>query len=252
MIRGLYTAVSGMISLEAKQASITSNLANINTTAYKAEELNLKSFDEVMLQNKDNKYKEKQDIGGISFGVRLDGTTLRDGQGILKATDNTTDFAIDGEGYFVVNRNGEDFYSRDGKFRVTTSGYLVNISGDSVMGENLSTGNIEPIFVGNDNFVMNNQNELSVNGAAPQYKIATATFDESLPKYGDNLYKGENPNMDSRVYLAQGNLEQSNVNLVDEMANMISVMRAFETNQKMVQTMDETLGKAANEIGSVR
>ncbi|MGL5574142.1 MAG: flagellar hook-basal body complex protein [Sarcina sp.] len=252
MIRGLYTAVSGMVSLEAKQASITSNLANINTTGYKAEEINLKSFDEVMLQNRDNKHNEKRDIGGISLGVELDGTYLRDNQGIFKITDNTTDFAIDGDGYFVVNRDGENFYSRDGKFRVTTSGYLVNISGDSVMGKNLSTGNIEPIYVGNDNFVMNNQNELSVNGELPRYKIATATFSEPIPKYGDNLYKGENPNMNSTVYIAQGTLEQSNVNLVDEMANMISIMRAFETNQKVVQTMDDILGKAANEIGSVR
>lgn len=252
MIRGLYTAVSGMVTLEAKQSAITSNLANINTNGYRSEEVNLKSFEEVMIQNKDNKLGKKQNIGSLSFGSKIDGTYIRENQGILKVTDNTTDFAIDGDGYFVVNRNGENFYSRDGKMRVTTAGYLVNSSGDNIMGKNLQTGVLEPIYVGSDNFVMNGQNELSVGGDAPRYSIATATFDKPIQKYGDNLYKADNPNLDRRVYLAQGSLEQSNVNLVDEMANMISVMRAFETNQKVIQTIDDTLGKAASEIGAVR
>lgn len=252
MIRGLYTAVSGMISLEAKQGVVTSNLANINTIGYKAEELNLKSFDEVMLQNRDNKSNTAKEIGTMSFGVEIDGTSLRDEQGIFKVTDKTTDFAIDGPGYFVVRRGNEDFYTREGSFRVSGSGHLVTSSGDSVMGRNKNTGNIEPIYVGTDNFIMNGQNELSVGGGAPLYELATAKFDGQIKKVGDNLYSGENPDLNSKVYVAQGTLEQSNVNLVDEMVNMMSVMRAFETNQKIVQSMDETLGKAANEIGSVR
>ncbi|MGL4739315.1 MAG: flagellar hook-basal body complex protein [Sarcina sp.] len=252
MIRGLYTAVSGMISLEAKQSAVTNNMANINTNGYRTEEVNLKSFDEVMIQNKDNNLGKKEKIGSLSLGVEIDGTSLREEQGVLKITDRTTDFAIDGEGYFVVNRNGENFYTRDGKFRVTTSGYLVNSSGDSVIGKNIATGALEPIFVGNDDFIMNKNNEISVKGNLPVYEIATAKFDEKLPKYGDNLYKGTNPSFESVVYVAQGNLEQSNVSIVNEMTNMISVMRAFETNQKIVQTMDDILGKAANEIGTVR
>lgn len=252
MIRGLYTAVSGMVTLEAKQAAITSNLANINTNAYKSEEVMIKSFDEVMFQNKDNKNNRKNSIGEISLGASIDGTYERNKQGIFNVTDNTTDFAIDGEGYFVVNRNGENFYTRDGKFRVTVNGYLVNSSGDSVMGRNISTGNIEPIFVGSDNFIMNSNNELSINGQKPLYKLQTAKLSADVSKHGQGLYKAGEVDFDSRVYVAQGSLEQSNVNLVDEMANMLSTMRAFETNQKVVQTMDETLGKAASEIGAVR
>ncbi|WP_297517570.1 flagellar hook-basal body complex protein [uncultured Clostridium sp.] len=241
MIRGLYTAVSGMVTLEAKQASITNNLANINTTGYKAEELILKSFDEVMLQNKDNKQNQKRDIGGISLGVEIDGTYKRKDQGIMSTTDNTTDFAIDGEGYFVFEGMNEYNYSRNGNFKVGTNGYMFNSNGQRVMGENIRTGEFEPIFVGNDDFRMNTNNEISVNGKPAEYRILTAKFDED-----------KQPNFDERVYIAQGNTEKSNVNLVDEMANMIGVMRAFETNQKIVQTMDEVLGKAANEIGAVR
>ncbi len=122
------------------------------------------------------------------------------------------------------------------------------------MGINKRTNNLEPIYVGTDNFIMNDRNELSVNGAEPVYKFATATFDrdEDISKIGENLYSSQNLNLNSVVYIAQGALEESNVNLVDEMVNMLSVMRAFETNQKIVQSIDETLGKAANEIGSVR
>lgn len=252
MIRGLYTAVSGMISLEAKQGVVTSNLANINTNGYKGEELNLKSFDEVMLQNRDNKAKKAKEIGSMSFGVEIDGTSLRDGQGVFKVTDKTTDFAIDGPGYFVVRRGNENLYTRDGNFRVSMGGYLVTSSGDSVMGKNLNTGNLEPVYVGKDNFIMNSQNQISVEGANPTYQLATAKFNGEIEKLGDNLYNGQNPDLDAKVYVAQGTIEQSNINLVDEMVNMMSVMRAFETNQKIVQSMDETLGKAANEIGSVR
>ena len=254
MIRGLYTAVSGMISLEAKQSSITSNLANINTNGYKAEEVNLKSFNEVMIQNRDNKNNVTEGIGTLSLGVQIDGTSIRKEQGILKATDKTTDFAIDGEGYFIVNGGNENYYTKNGSFRVSTNGYLVNSSGLNVMGINKRTNNLEPIYVGTDNFVMNDRNELSVNGEEAVYKIATATFDkdEDISKIGENLYSSQNPNLNSVVYIAQGALEESNVNLVDEMVNMLSVMRAFETNQKIVQSIDETLGKAANEIGSVR
>lgn len=254
MIRGLYTAVSGMISLEAKQSSITNNLANINTNGYKAEEVNLKSFDEVMIQNKDNKNNVTKGIGTLSLGVQIDGTSIRKEQGVLKATDKTTDFAIDGEGYFIVNRGNENYYTKNGSFRVSADGYLVNSSGFNVMGINKNNDELEPIYVGTDNFVMNDRNEISVNGEEPVYKIATATFneDEDISKIGENLYSSQNPNLNAVVYIAQGALEESNVNLVDEMVNMLSVMRAFETNQKIVQSIDETLGKAANEIGSVR
>nr|WP_274600983.1 flagellar basal body rod C-terminal domain-containing protein [Clostridium yunnanense] len=76
---------------------------------------------------------------------------------------------------------------------------------------------------------------------------------KSLKKLGDNLYESDAaPNYNGQVYVKQKTLEKSNVNIVNEMVNMMTVMRSFETTQKVVQTMDETLSKAANEIGSVR
>ncbi|MNI40598.1 Flagellar basal-body rod protein FlgG [compost metagenome] len=92
-----------------------------------------------------------------------------------------------------------------------------------------------------------------INGVST-YKFATADFEDynSLKKVGDNLYEGQNPNYGGEVSVQQGVLEKSNVNIINEMVNMMTVMRSFETNQKVVQTLDETLGKAASEIGAVR
>nr|WP_052447326.1 flagellar basal body rod C-terminal domain-containing protein [Clostridium polynesiense] len=120
------------------------------------------------------------------------------------------------------------------------------------MGRNSPGGNIEPIHVGNGTIKSDSNNNIFVNGRL-SYSFNTADFQDynSLRKIGDNLYQGENP-VNANVNVKQGFIEKSNVNVVNEMINMMTVMRHFETNQKMVQIIDETLNKAANEVGSVR
>lgn len=260
MIRGLYTAVSGLITLENKQATIVNNITNANTTGYKGDTLSVKSFDEVMLQNKDKVVNGKnvtQKLGTLSLGSKIDTIDTSFTQGQLKGTDKETDFAIEGRGFFVIRKNGdttnENVYTRDGSFKVGNNGYLMTTNGDSVLGMNKNTGNLEPIFVGNSKLLLDADNNLYINNNS-QYTLATADFEDygDLKKIGDNYYKGENPIYNSEVYISQGALENSNVSISNEMVNMITTMRAFETNQKLVQTIDGTLEKAANEIGTVR
>lgn len=257
MIRGLYTAVNAMVTLEAKQDVITSNMANANTNGYKSEDLKVKKFQDVLIQNKDKVVagqNVKNTIGSLSLGATIDGTDVKFTQGDLTSTDKDTDMAIDGRGFFSVKRGNNTYFTRDGQFRVNTAGYLVTSEGDSVLGRNIKTGATEPINVGNGSFNVDNSNNVIVNGA-PQYKIQTADFNDykNLKKLGDNLYEAsEAPNYNAQVSVKQKTLEKSNVNIVNEMVNMMTVMRSFETTQKVVQTMDETLSKAANEIGSVR
>lgn len=257
MIRGLYTAVNAMVTLEAKQDVITSNMANANTNGYKSEDLKVKKFQDVLIQNKDKVVagqNVKNTIGSLSLGATIDGTDVKFTQGDLSSTDKDTDMAIDGRGFFSVKRGNNTYFTRDGQFRVNTAGYLVTSEGDSVLGRNIKTGATEPINAGNGSFNVDNSNNVIVNGA-PQYKIQTADFNDykNLKKLGDNLYEAsENPNYNAQVSVKQKTLEKSNVNIVNEMVNMMTVMRSFETTQKVVQTMDETLSKAANEIGSVR
>jgi len=246
MIRGLYTAVSGMISQEAKQDVVTNNLANVNTVGFKVDNLATKSFEEVLLSNRDkivNGRNVKVNIGTINFGSKIDEVATNFTQGTLDKTDKKTDFAINGRGFFVLERNNgvnaERYYTRDGHFHVNSQGFLVNDSGDSVIGINAESGVEEPINV--------NVNSLD------QFNMMLVDFEDynSLTKIGDNLYRGEGQQIAANGDIKQYHLEKSNVNVTREMIEMMTVMRTFETNQKIIQSLDETLGKAANEIGRV-
>lgn len=256
MIRSLYTAVSGLITQEAKQEVITSNLSNANTIGYKGYNLATKKFDDVMIQNYDKKVlgkNVKNEIGSLSFGSKIDETATYFSQGIFQETDRETDFAIEGNGFFTVNKNGTDYFTRDGHFQVDLQGYLVNDSGDRVQGKNASTGAVEPINVGSGKISTDSKGGLYVNGSKTyDFQIADFGDYKSLTRMGENLYKGSNPTYDNNVFIKQKTLEKSNVNVMNEMVNMMTVMRQFETNQKMVQMVDESLGKAANELGTVR
>lgn len=246
MIRGLYTAVSGMITQEAKQDVVTNNLANVNTVGFKVDNLGVKSFNEVLLSNRDkivNGKNVKVNLGTINFGSKIDEVATSFNQGTLDKTDKETDFAINGRGFFVVERsngiNTERYYTRDGHFHVNSQGFLVNDSGDNVIGINTSTGQEGPINI--------NVNKLD------QFNMMLVDFEDynSLTKIGDNIYSGEGQQIAANGEIKQYSLEKSNVNITREMIEMMTVMRTFETNQKIIQSLDETLGKAANEIGRV-
>lgn len=259
MIRSLYTAISGMITQEAKQDVITNNLANATTVGFKGDNLAVKKFDDVLLQNYDKIVGGKNVrnvIGSISLGSKIDAVNTDFTQGNIESTDKTTDFAIDGRGFFSVQRNnGVDngqYYTRDGHFHVNINGILVNDSGDTVLGRNLQNNSLGPINVGSGELKCDTSGNISINNT-PMYKLYTVDFNDynTLKKVGDNLYQGTNPTENAAV-VRQKSLEKSNINVMNEMVDMMTTMRTFETNQKIVQALDETLSKAANEIGSVR
>ena len=256
MIRGLYTSVSSMITLEQKQSVTTNNIANINTYGYKNEKLLSKSFDEVKLQNNDN-YKngipQKTELGGLSFGVSIDETVTDFSQGILKETNKKTDMGIQGSGFFPVRSSeGNTYYTRDGSFRVDNQGNLITNTGYYVLGSNINTGNVEPINIGQGSISVHN-NVISVDGVN-KYTFNIVDFDDysSLKKQGDNIYSGENGRAIENTFVKQGFIETSNIDIMSELTNMITITREYEANQKVIQTIDSTLQKIANEIGAIR
>ncbi|HSQ87861.1 flagellar hook-basal body complex protein [Romboutsia sp.] len=257
MLRGIYTSVSSMLTLQARQSVITNNLANINTFGYKEETLVSKNFDEVTLSNNDNYINgasNKQILGSLSFGVSIDDTVTSYEQGTHISTENNSDFALDGNGFFQVqDTNGKTFFTRDGSFKVNSQGYLVTNAGHNVMGLNKTTGNIEPINIGNDKIHVTPNNNISVNGIE-KYSFNIVDFDDydTLKKVGDNLYSGENPTQANKFYIKQGYLETSNVDYINTTALLMETVKEFEANQKVIQTIDSTLSKIANEIGTVR
>lgn len=259
MIRGLYTAVSGMITQEAKQDVITNNLSNSTTVGFKKDNLAIRRFDDVLLENYDKVVGGKNvrnEIGTLSPGSKVDSVNTDFTQGMIQDTGKPTDFAIDGKGFFTVQRNdginNGQYYTRDGHFHVNMKGILVNDSGDTVVGRNLATNQLEPINVGAGKLTSDVYGNISIDGNK-MYKLYTVDFNDynSIKKMGDNLYQGNNA-VENNAVVRQNSLEKSNVNVINEMTDMITTMRSFETSQKIVQSLDETLGKAVNEVGSVR
>ncbi len=108
MIRGLYTAVTGLITGEAKQSIVTNNIANANTIGFKSDNLSIKKFDDVLIQNYDkivNGENTKNTIGSLSMGSKIDDLNTYFTQGVIQTTDKPTDFAIEGSGFFTVQRD---------------------------------------------------------------------------------------------------------------------------------------------------
>lgn len=255
MIRSLYTAVSGMITQEAKQDVISNNLANANTVGFKQDNLSVSRFDDVLIQNFDKQQggKNVQNIiGKLSLGSKIDGVNTDFTEGSIEDTGKPTDFAIDGRGFFTLSNNGNTYYSRDGHFHVDSRGYLTNDSGYSVMAKNSKTSSIEPLYVGNAQISSDTNGNISLDGKSA-YKLETVDFADysALHKSGDNLYTGTNAT-EANVIVSPNSLEHSNVNLISTMIDMLTTMRSFETNQKVIQSIDETLGKAVNEVGAVK
>ena len=253
MIRGLYTAISGMITGEAKQGVITNNLANANTNGFKCDNLAVKNFGDVMLYNYDkvvgNK-NYKNNIGEISKGSAIDTVDTHFTQGILQQTKRDKDFAIEGRGFFTVNRNGKEYYTRDGHFNVNLDGYLTSDNGDLVQGFDLYTGRRGPVKVDAGDIACTPNGNIRVNGVE-KYKLDVKDFQNynTLKKVGDNLYEGNGAREAVNYNVRNRTIEKSNVNIIKETIDMMNNSKAFESNQKVVQTIDETLGKAVNEIG---
>ena len=249
MVKGLYTAHTGMVNEMKRLDVLANNLAN---------EMSFR------LKDSSNAYMPKK-LGGITYGVHLGQVYTDYSTGSFKVTDNTTDFAIDGNGFFAIaftdkQGNTSVKYTRDGSFTVNTEGYLVTKDGDYVLN---ATGamNGDP---SRNNFIQVDPNAtVTVNkmGYVIQNDQVVGTLGvvdvdnyDYLEKYGENMYNlldgGNRIATDAKV--EQGVLETSNVNVVNEMVNMITIQRAYEANQKVITSIDSTLDRAVNNVGRVQ
>ena len=244
MLRGMYTSVSAMINLQSSQTVISNNIANANTTGFKSETLISKTFDDVLIKNNDKYVNGKgttQELGTLNLGVKIDEVTTNYEQGVIVETENETDFALNGKGFFTVrDEQGNVFYTRDG--------YLVTSSGAQVL-----NSNNQPMYVGGSSIsVDSNNNVVLSSGAVHKFNIVDFDDYSSLNKVGQNLYSGEGAIATNNYRVQNMQKESSNVDIIESTAALMSNLRAFEANQKVVQAMDSTLSKIANEIGTVR
>lgn len=260
MVRGLYTAWTGLRNEEKRMDVVTNNMANADTTGYKKIEVTSQSFDRQLAVKIDDPtvgIHLKQGIGGVNLGVKIGETYFDMSQGNFRQTEDTYNFALSGNGFFTISTTDKSGttstrYTRDGDFTVTRDGYLVTKDGDFVLGEG---GN--RIQIPNANLVKISVNQMgeiySDNTYVGKFQLVDFESYEALSSYGENMYEA----VDGAVQIPadatvnQGYIEMSNVNMVTEMVDMIAVTRAYETNQKMIQTIDKSLDKAVNEIGRV-
>lgn len=256
MIRGLYTSVSGLITLQNEQEVITNNIANVNNNGYKKRELTKQSFEDVMISNRQklvgDKYV-KNDIGNLNLGVKINNVDTVFTQGSFKSTDSSTDFAIDGRGFFVAQNGNQEVYTRDGNFKINQQGYLITNDGCEVLGTNITTGAKEPIYIGDNKFSLDGGNNINIEGIGATHTLLTTDFESynTLEPLGDNYITVDNPIYNATVKVRQNVLETSNVDPSAELVKLMEVKRQFETNQKFVKMQDETLQKAASELGRV-
>lgn len=173
--------------------------------------------------------------------------------GDYKFTDNKTDVAIDGSGFFQVQLpDGTNAYTRDGEFQVNSQGQLVTKEGYLVMGD---SGTIQLDRNNAGTLGIAQTGEVS-QGADRRGKIKVVDFaqPEQLSAIGGGLFvpgaSGAQPDDVAQPSLRQGYVESSNTSTVTEMVNLISCMRAYEANQKVVQMHDDRMGKAITELGT--
>ena len=252
MIRSLTTLNNNFNILQKRQENISANVANINTSGYKSQEIIQSTrASEVMSNHLDGPLlNQQQDIGGFVFSNQIDEIVQNFSQGGLKATASATDVAIQGDGFFTVESpDGGNYYTRNGNFTVNDAGQLVTQEGYRVLG---TTGNGQsaPIQVNNSDFSIDNRGNLA--GTGMSLMITEFNDTAGLTRVGDTLFTGQGGTVQTGGTVVQQNyLETSNVTTVDEITNLMQVSREFEANQKALSAADETLRKAVNEVGKV-
>ena len=261
MVRGLYTAWTGMINEQKRLDVISNNMANADTTGFKKQGVTSQAFDdELTIRIHDNNAYNatKKRIGNMSLGVKI-GETYHDlSQGSLRETGNTYDLALSGDGFFTIqttNKQGvtSTKYTRDGSFTVNVDGYLVTKDGDYVLDTNGNRIQIPGAQTAAD-VTFDQRGNVIVDGqTVATLGIANFSNPQALLLYGENMYEAtpEAGLVASTATVHQGYLEMSNTNVIEEMVDMITITRAYEAGQKMIQTVDSTLQKAVTEIGRV-
>lgn len=248
MIRGLYTAASSMNLLEKKSNIRSNNLANVNTNGFKKTGGISRSFPEMLL-NKIEAGEPDKEVGELSTGAYMERTFKDMSQGAFKRTDNSLDFAIEGEGYFVVETEAGQRYTRSGNFTLNSDSELVTQTGNPVLD---SEGERIQLIPGQD-FRVSKDGQITFNNGLQGAEIGLVNFEDSaqIQHQGGNLYaakEGVEPQQ-SDAAVAQGYLESSNVKIVEEMTKMIKTTRHYESNQKVISSIDESLNKVINQVG---
>lgn len=262
MIRSIYSAATGMKAQQMFVDNISNNLANTNTVGFKKSRL---EFQDLMYQTLQEPGENISDQAAnptglqVGLGVQVAGNQKLFQQGEWMQTDNKFDLAIEGEGFFqIMKPDGTIGYTRDGSFKISSEGVLVNSSGYLLDPEVTL-----PVDAEINSFTVDTDGRLYIQMTGEetmqefgQLEIARFINPAGLKSMGGNIFQAtaasgtpivNRPGVENMGTLAQGKLEASNVMVVEEMVNMIMAQRAYEISSKGVTTSDEML-QIANQL----
>jgi flagellar basal-body rod protein FlgG len=238
--RGLYIAATGMLAEQIRQDQLANDLANASTVGYKPERSMQRSFSSLLLENT----LTGQTVGPLSLGAGIAATRTDFSQGALRQTGDTLDVALTGEGFLAIQTPAGIRYTRNGQFTVDGGGRLVTSTGAPVLG---TDG--RPIAVAGESGLQIAPDGTVRSGGQVRGTIAVVSLTNPV-RQGDNAYTGTPGARPAGTQLAQGYLEGSGVDATRAMVDMIVSLRTYEASQRVVRTIDETLGRAVNSVGS--
>jgi flagellar basal-body rod protein FlgG len=254
MFSSLWVAKTGLDAQQTRMDVISNNLANANTTGYKSARA---SFQDLVYQNLrqpgGQTTEQTQAPAGLMLGtgVRVVGSEKLFTQGNIEQTGNSLDVAVQGRGFLQVTMpDGSIAYTRDGSLHMDQNGQIVTANGYAVDPAVSIPANAQSITIGSDGTI-----SVSLPGQAATQQIGTVQLADfinpaGLQPNGDNLYletasSGSpqigQPGLNGLGTLAQGALESSNVNVVEQMVDMIETQRTYEMNSKAVSAADSML-----------
>ncbi len=226
-----------LLAHEQRMNQISNNLANVDTVGYKKENI---TFWEMMFTAADHKPRV-----GKALKIITDHQ-----QGGIEATDNNLDFAINGNGFFRVQTPDGVRYTRNGNFTLNGEGQLTTLDGDLVLGQGGA------IALESDNIQVGTDGLISVNGEVVN-QLNLVTFDDfnSLEKDGLNMFRLTDENVQEQAVadprIQQGYLEGANVSVITEMTEMIDLHRAYQTQQKAIQTINDVDQLSISRVGKL-
>jgi flagellar basal-body rod protein FlgG len=255
----LWTGAAGMMGQQSNIDTISNNLANVNTSGYKKVRTDFEDllYQTIKIAGSPATEDTVVPVGiQMGHGVKVAATQRMFSQGALQATDNVTDLAIAGEGFFRIQMyDGSPAYTRDGAFKVDANGRLVTSNGywvlpDIVMPENFLPQTITVSQDGRVSVKIPDEDEPVEVGQIELYRFPNPV---GLTAVGENLFKESaasgnvvvgRPGYEGMGQVQQKFLEMSNVSVVKEMVDLIVAQRAYEFNSRTIQTSDNMLGTA--------
>ena len=238
MDRGLYISASGMVAEQLRQDQLANDLANASTTGYKADRASQTSFGEMLLSNR----LTGATVGPLGLGTKIAGVETDFSQGPLRETGEPLDIALVGEGFLAVRTQAGVRYTRAGQLALDASGRLVTATGLPVLddkGQELKVGSRDTAIASDGTITA---------GGKTVGKLGIVSLKDPR-KEGDSLYAGTPGARPTETAVRQGALEASAINPARAMVDMIVSLRAFESAQRVIHTIDETLGRGISAGG---